>query len=115
MTEAVRFYWRGRESGVPLAAIPEQDRHPLRIRRSVVQAHAPAVVEQLAAGRFLVAAWEFAGQISLILVHPNVAKGPAGRQGDARGHSSFLWPGSLGIHSIRFTCTDSFQRGGTVE
>lgn len=77
MAEAVRFFWRGREEAVPLAEIPEQDRNPLRVRRSVVQVHAPAVVQQLEEGRFVAAAWESGGQISLSLCHPNLAKSPA--------------------------------------
>src|SRR5438105_3637445 len=77
MVEAVRFYWRGREAGIPLAEIPEQDRNPLRVRRSVVQTHTPHVVKQLEEGRFVAAAWQSGGSISLILCHPNLAKGPA--------------------------------------
>jgi len=41
MTEAIRFYWRGRDASIPLGEIPEQDRTPLRIRRSVVQKYTP--------------------------------------------------------------------------
>ncbi len=77
MTEAIRFYWRGRDASIPLGEIPEQDRTPLRIRRSVVQKYTPSVVKQLEEGRFLVAAWEAGGQIHLILCHPNLAKGSA--------------------------------------
>ncbi|MBI1914955.1 MAG: hypothetical protein HYS12_09505 [Planctomycetes bacterium] len=77
MAKAVRFYWRGREAGIPLAEIPEQDRNPLRVRRSVVQAYAPDVVKQLEEDRFVAAAWESGEQISLILCHPNLANGPA--------------------------------------
>ncbi len=77
MAEAVRFYWRGHEAGIPLAEIPEPDRTPLRIRRSVVQACAPHVIQQLEEGRFVAAAWESGEQIPLILCHPNLAKGPA--------------------------------------
>ena len=29
MTEAIRFYWRGRAASIPLGEIPEQDRTPL--------------------------------------------------------------------------------------
>ncbi len=75
MTEAVRFYWRAGEAEVPLAKLPENDRSPLRVRRSVVQAYAPDVVKQLEQGRFVAAAWESGGQISLILCHPNLTKG----------------------------------------
>ena len=53
MAEAVRFYWRGREAGIPLAEIPEPDRNPLRVRRRVVQASAPDVIRQLEEGRFV--------------------------------------------------------------
>jgi hypothetical protein len=75
--ETVRFYWRRQEAGIPLAEIPEQDRNPLRVRRSVVQAYAPDVVKQLEEGRFVAAAWQAGGSISVILCHPNLAKGPA--------------------------------------
>ena len=77
MTEAIRFYWRGRDASIPLGEIPEQDRTPLRIRRSVVQKYNPSVVKQLEEGRFVAAAWEAGGQIHLILCHPNLAKGSA--------------------------------------
>jgi len=76
MAEAVRFYWRGREAGIPLAEIPEPDRNPLRVRRRVVQASAPDVIRQLEEGRFVAAAWESGGSIFLILCHPNLTKGP---------------------------------------
>ncbi len=75
MAEAVHFYWAGRETEIPLTAVPEQDRNPLVIRRSVVQACAPAVLKQLEEGGFVEAAWESSGQISLILCHPNQAWG----------------------------------------
>jgi hypothetical protein len=45
------------------------------LRRSVVQAYAPEVVKRLEEDRFVAAAWESGGAISLILCHP--AKGPA--------------------------------------
>jgi hypothetical protein len=77
MTEAIRFYGRGRDASIPLGEIPEQDRTPLRIRRSVVQKYTPSVVKQLEEGRFVAAAWEAGGQIHLILCHPNLAKGSA--------------------------------------
>ena len=77
MTEAIRFYWRGRDASIPFGEIPEQDRTPLRIRRSVVQKYTPSVVKQLEEGRFVAAAWEAGGQIHLILCHPNLAKGSA--------------------------------------
>ena len=77
MTEAIRFYWRGRDASIPFEEIPEQDRTPLRIRRSVVQKYTPSVVKQLEEGRFVAAAWEAGGQIHLILCHPNLAKGSA--------------------------------------
>jgi hypothetical protein len=77
MTEAIRFYWRGGDASIPLGEIPEQDRTPLRVRRSVAQKHTPSVVEQLDAGRFVAAAWEAGGQIHVILCHPNIAKGSA--------------------------------------
>ncbi len=66
MTEAIRFYWRGRDESIPLGEIPEQDRTPLRIRRSVVQKYTPSVVKQLEEGRFVAAAWEAGGQIHLL-------------------------------------------------
>jgi hypothetical protein len=77
MTEAVRFYWRDRDASIPLDAIPEQDRRPLRVRRSSVQSYAPDVIEQLEAGRFVAAVWETDGQIYLILCHPSLDKGSA--------------------------------------
>src|SRR5438093_6437006 len=77
MPEGVRFYWLGGEATLPWNAIPEGDRHPLRVRRGVVQAHAPDVVKQLEASRFVAAAWESGGQISLILCHPNLVRGAA--------------------------------------
>ena len=77
MTEAIRFYWRGRDESIPLGEIPEQDCTPLRIRRSVVKKYTPSVVKQLEEGRFVAAAWEAGGQIHLILCHPNLAKGSA--------------------------------------
>jgi hypothetical protein len=58
MTEAIRFYWRGRDASIPLGEIPEQDRTPLRIRRSVLQRYAPSVVKELEEGRSVAAAWE---------------------------------------------------------
>ncbi len=75
MAEAVHFYWAGRETEIPLTAVPEKDRDPLVIRRSVVQACAPAVLKQLEEGGFIGASWDSSGQISLILCHPNLARG----------------------------------------
>jgi hypothetical protein len=72
--QAVRFYWSRDEAELPFAAIPEQDREPLRVRRSLVHARAPEVIKQLEAGRFVAAAWEADG-ILLIGCHPNLAKG----------------------------------------
>jgi hypothetical protein len=77
MTEAVRFYSRGRDGSISLGQIPEQDRTPLRIRRSVMQEHTPSVFEQLEEGRFVAAAWEAGGQVHLILCHPYLAKASA--------------------------------------
>jgi hypothetical protein len=77
MTEAVRFYWRGRDASIPLGEIPEPDRNPLRIRRSVVQKYTPQVVKQLEEGQLVAAAWESGGHILLILCHPDLAKGAA--------------------------------------
>jgi hypothetical protein len=77
MTDAVRFYWRERDVSIPLGAIPEQDRRPLRVRRSSVQSYTPDVVQQLEVGRFVAAVWESDGQIYLILCHPSLAKGSA--------------------------------------
>ena len=77
MTEAVRFYWRERDASTPLGAIPEQDRRPLRVRRSSVQSYTPDVVKQLEEGRSVAAVWETDGQIYLILCHPSLAKGSA--------------------------------------
>ena len=75
MTEAVRFYWGTGAASLPLDAIPEEDRNPLRVRRSVVEAHAPSVIGQLEAGRFVAAAWSSSGELCMILCHPNLAKG----------------------------------------
>jgi hypothetical protein len=77
MTETIRFFWRGGEATIPPGEIPEQDRSPLRIRRSVAQSYTPDVVRQLAEDRFVAAAWEDGGTIFLILCHPNLAKGTA--------------------------------------
>jgi hypothetical protein len=77
MTEAIRFYYRGRDASIPLGEIPEQDRTPLRIRRSLVQKYTPSVVKQLEEGRFVAAAWDVGGQIHLMLCHPELAKGSA--------------------------------------
>jgi hypothetical protein len=74
MTEAVRFFWLRGEASLPLDRIPEGDRSPLRVRRSVVQAHAPDVLRQLEAGRFIATAWPSGEQIAMILCHPNHAK-----------------------------------------
>jgi hypothetical protein len=75
MSEAVRFYWPGGEANLPLDALPEGDRSPLRVRRSVVQARAPEALRQLGAGRFVAAAWEAGGVVSMILCHPNLGRG----------------------------------------
>ena len=77
MTEAIRFYWQGQDAILPLGEIPEPDRTPLLLRRSVVQRRTPAVAKQLEEGRFVAAAWESGGQIHLILCHPDLAKGSA--------------------------------------
>jgi hypothetical protein len=77
MSEAVRFYWPGGEATLPLDALPEGDSSPLRVRRSVVQARAPEVLRQLGEGRFVAAAWEAGGVVSMILCHPNLARGAA--------------------------------------
>jgi hypothetical protein len=75
MAEAIRFYWQGQDAILPLGEIPEPDRTPLRLRRSVVQRCTPVVAKQLEEGRFVAAAWESGGQIHLVLCHPNLAKG----------------------------------------
>ncbi len=77
MPEVVRFYWAGGETALPLDAIPAEDRNPLRIRRSVVQAHAPAAIEQLKLSKYVVAVWLTGDSLSLILCHPNLVKGGA--------------------------------------
>jgi hypothetical protein len=74
MDEIIRFYWQGRLADLPLAAIPEADRNPLRVRRSALQRHVPEVFQQLKDGRFVAAAWNSNGQISVIVCHPNLAK-----------------------------------------
>jgi len=80
MKDTVRFYWQKGEAELPLDEVPDGDRSPLRVRRNVVQAHAPAVVEQLAAGRFIAAAWSADGDLQMILCHPNLAKVPTDAQ-----------------------------------
>jgi hypothetical protein len=78
MEEVVRFFWRGGETALPFDAIPEADRKPLQVRLGVLQDHVPAVVDLLEQGRYVAAGWPSAGQVSLILCHPNLARGPAG-------------------------------------
>jgi hypothetical protein len=77
MPEVVRFYWAGGETAFPLDAIPAEDRNPLRIRRSVLQAHAPGVIEQLKLGKYVAAVWLNGDGLSLVLCHPNLVKGEA--------------------------------------
>ncbi|MCI0460406.1 MAG: hypothetical protein L0Z62_25925 [Gemmataceae bacterium] len=77
MAESVQFYWLRGEQSLPLDTIPEGERQPLRVRRGVVQDHAPEVLKQLESGRFVAAAWSSGEQIVMILCHPNVAKGAA--------------------------------------
>jgi hypothetical protein len=77
MPEIVRFYWAGGEDALPLDTIPAEDRNPLQVRRSVVQAHAPAVIEQLESGKYVAAVWQTGDSLSLILCHPNLVKGGA--------------------------------------
>src|SRR5438874_13585239 len=76
MTEAVRFFWLRGDAALPLSAIPEEERGPIRVRRSVAQRHVPEVVKQLEANRFVAAAWPAGACATMILCHPNVAKGP---------------------------------------
>jgi hypothetical protein len=75
MAEAVRFYWQRGEAALPLRAISERGREPLQIPRSIAQQYVPEVVDQLEDGRFVAAAWPSGKQISMVLCHPNVAKG----------------------------------------
>jgi hypothetical protein len=75
MTDAVRFYWQRGEAELPLAAIAEEDRSPLRVRRSLVQAFAPTATAQLAAGRFIAVVWPIDGKLRMLVCHPNAAKG----------------------------------------
>ena len=75
MAEAVRFYWLRGDATLPLSAIPEGERTPIRIRRSVAQQHVPEVVKQLVANRFVAATWPSAAFATMILCHPNLAKG----------------------------------------
>jgi hypothetical protein len=79
MTEAVRFFWLRGDTALPLSAIPEEERAPIQVRRSVAQRHVPEVVKQLEANRFVAAVWPADGCATMILCHPNVAKGPADR------------------------------------
>src|SRR5262245_40401863 len=76
MTGAVRFFWLRGDGNLPLTAIPEEERAPIRVRRSVAQRHVPEVVKQLEANRFVAAAWPAGACATMILCHPNVAKGP---------------------------------------
>lgn len=75
MAEAVRFYWLRREASLTLRAIPDAERDPLRVRRTVAQKHVPDVVDNLEKDRFVAAAWPMGRQISMILCHPNSVKG----------------------------------------
>lgn len=75
MSEVVKFFWLRREADLALRAVPAVDRDPLRVRRSVAQEHVPAVIEQLEQDRFVAAAWPRGKQISMVLCHPNLAKG----------------------------------------
>jgi hypothetical protein len=84
MAEAVRFYWLRREATLPLSAIPEEDCCPPRVCRTVALRHVPDVVKQMEAGRFVAAAWPAAEHISMILCHPNLARGGDGFILDAR-------------------------------
>jgi hypothetical protein len=76
MTEAVRFFWLRGDAALPLSTIPEEERAPIRIRRSVATRLVPEVVKQLEANRFVAAAWPADACDTMILCHPNVAKGP---------------------------------------
>jgi hypothetical protein len=76
MSEAVRFFWLRGDAALPLSAIPEEERAPIRVRRSVAQRHVPEVVKQLEANRFVAAAWPAGACATMILCHPNVVKGP---------------------------------------
>jgi hypothetical protein len=76
MTEAVRFFWLRGDAALPLSAIPEEERAPIRVRRSVATRHVPEVVKQLEANRFVAAEWPAGDCATIILCHPNVAKGP---------------------------------------
>jgi hypothetical protein len=76
MTEAVRFFWLRGDAALPLSATPEEERAPIRVRRSVAQRHVPEVVKQLEANRFVAVAWPAGVCATMILCHPNVAKGP---------------------------------------
>lgn len=78
MTDAIRFYWEKGAAELPLSAIPEGDRSPLCVPRDVVQVHVPAVVEQLALGRYVAAAWSADENLAMVLCHPNLAKGGVG-------------------------------------
>jgi hypothetical protein len=77
MGEPIRLYWRGREAKIPPDAIPEADRKPLMIHRTVVQLQAPEAYRQLLEDGYFAIAWETDGHLRMILCHPNVAKGPA--------------------------------------
>jgi hypothetical protein len=77
MEAVVRFYWRGGEETLSFDALPEADRNPLQIRLNVLREHVPAALHQFEQGRYVAAAWPSAGQIILILCHPNINHGPA--------------------------------------
>jgi hypothetical protein len=74
MEEVIRFFWLGGEATLPIDAVPEADRHPLRVRLRILRDHVPDVVRQLEMGRHVAAAWPSAGQIMLIACHPNTAR-----------------------------------------
>jgi hypothetical protein len=75
MEESARFYWHRGEATLTLAAVPAEDRSPLRVRLGVLRAHAPAVIRQFEEGQFVAGAWRSGGQIYMIVCHPSYAKG----------------------------------------
>lgn len=67
MVEAVRFYWLRGDATLPVSAIPEEERVPIRVRRSIAQRHVPEVVKLLEANRFVAAAWPAGACTTMIL------------------------------------------------
>ena len=77
MTEAIRFYWRGRACEHPVWGNSRAGPHTVADTAQCGAKNAPTVVKQLDAGGFVTVAWEGGGQIHLILCYPDLGKGSA--------------------------------------